>query len=82
MPPVMITKVWPVARSMTVVEATSGNTGIAFSAIGRALGHAVTIFMPDWMSEERKSLIRSFGAEIVPVSHEEGVLADPLPGVF
>jgi cysteine synthase A len=55
-----------------IAEATSGNTGIAFSAIGRALGHQVTIFMPDWMSEERKSLIRSFGAEIVQVSHEEG----------
>ncbi|MBT8395683.1 MAG: PLP-dependent cysteine synthase family protein [Gemmatimonadetes bacterium] len=55
-----------------IAEATSGNTGISFSAIGRALGHRVTIFMPDWMSEERKSLIRSFGAEIVQVSHEEG----------
>ena len=55
-----------------IAEATSGNTGIAFSAIGRALGHPVTIFMPDWMSEERKSLIRSFGATIVQVSHEEG----------
>jgi cysteine synthase A len=55
-----------------LAEATSGNTGIAFSAIGRALGHPVTIFMPDWMSEERKSLIRSFGATIVPVSQEEG----------
>ncbi|MFH1765018.1 MAG: PLP-dependent cysteine synthase family protein [Gemmatimonadota bacterium] len=55
-----------------IAEATSGNTGIAFSAIGRALGHSVTIFMPDWMSEERKSLIRSFGATIIQVSHEEG----------
>ena len=55
-----------------IAEATSGNTGIAFSAIGRALGHPVTIFMPDWMSEERKSLIRSFGATIIQVSHEEG----------
>ncbi len=55
-----------------IAEATSGNTGIAFSAIGRALGHTVTIFMPDWMSEERKSLIRSFGASIVPITHEEG----------
>lgn len=55
-----------------IAEATSGNTGIAFSAIGRALGHPVTIFMPDWMSEERKSLIRSFGATVVNVSHEEG----------
>jgi cysteine synthase A len=55
-----------------VIEATSGNTGIAFSAVGRALGHPVTIFMPDWMSDERKNLIRSFGAEIVLVSKEEG----------
>jgi len=55
-----------------IIEATSGNTGIAFSAIGRALGHPVTIFMPEWMSEERKSLIRSFGASIRLVSHEEG----------
>ncbi len=55
-----------------IIEATSGNTGIAFSAVGRALGHPVTIFMPDWMSDERKNLIRSFGAEIVLVSKEEG----------
>ena len=53
-------------------EATSGNTGIAFSALGRALGHPVTIFMPDWMSHERKDLIRSFGADIHLVSKEEG----------
>lgn len=55
-----------------IIEATSGNTGIAFSAVGRALGHPVTIFMPDWMSEERKSLIRSLGAEVILVSKEEG----------
>jgi cysteine synthase len=56
----------------TIAEATSGNTGIALAAIGRALGHPVTIFMPDWMSHERKDLIRSYGAEVVPVSKEEG----------
>ena len=55
-----------------VVEATSGNTGIAFSAVGRALGHPVTIFMPDWMSDERKNLIRSLGADIILISKEEG----------
>jgi cysteine synthase len=55
-----------------IVEATSGNTGIAFAAIGRALGHPVTIFMPDWMSRERVLLIRSFGAEIVPISRQQG----------
>jgi cysteine synthase A len=56
----------------TIAEATSGNTGIAFSAIGRALGHPVTVFMPDWMSHERMALISSFGASIVPVSREQG----------
>ncbi|MCK5703298.1 MAG: pyridoxal-phosphate dependent enzyme, partial [Cyclobacteriaceae bacterium] len=53
-------------------EATSGNTGISVSAIGRAMGHAVTIFMPDWMSDERKNLIKSLGARINLVSKEEG----------
>ena len=53
-------------------EATSGNTGISFAALGRALGHPVTIFMPDWMSQERKDLIRSFGAQIRLVSAAEG----------
>ena len=55
-----------------IAEATSGNTGIAFAAIGRALGHPVMIYMPDWMSYERVRLIQSFGAEIVPVSKEQG----------
>ncbi len=55
-----------------IVEATSGNTGIAISAIGRAMGHPVTIFMPDWLSMERINLIRSLGAKVVLVSHEEG----------
>lgn len=57
---------------MVIAEATSGNTGISFAAIGRALGHRVKIFMPDWMSQERKDLIGSFGAEIVLVSAGEG----------
>jgi cysteine synthase len=56
----------------TIVEATSGNTGIAFSAIGRALGHNVRIIMPDWMSRERVDIIRSLGADIIPVSKEQG----------
>lgn len=44
-----------------IAEASSGNTGIAFSAIGSALGHPVVIFMPDFMSDERKALIRQAG---------------------
>jgi cysteine synthase A len=56
----------------TIVEATSGNTGIAFAAIGRALGHQVKIIMPNWLSKERIDIIRSLGAEVVLVSKEEG----------
>ncbi len=55
-----------------VVEATSGNTGISFASIARSLGHPVVIFMPDWMSMERRSLIESLGATVIPVSREEG----------
>ena len=56
----------------TIAEATSGNTGISFAAIGRALGHEVVIFMPDWMSQERVALIKSLGAKIVPVRLDQG----------
>lgn len=55
-----------------IIEATSGNTGISFSAIGKALGHDVTIYMPDWLSSERIKIIQSLGCEIVLVSKEEG----------
>ena len=55
-----------------IAEATSGNTGIAFAAIGRALGHEVRIFMPDWMSRERLLVIQSLGATVVPVTAEQG----------
>jgi cysteine synthase A len=55
-----------------IVEVTSGNTGISFSAIGRAFGHPVTIFMPDWLSKERINLIKSFGADINLISKKEG----------
>lgn len=55
-----------------IIEATSGNTGIAIAGIGRAMGHPVTIFMPDWMSIERINLIKSFGSNIVLISKEEG----------
>jgi len=55
-----------------IVEATSGNAGIAFCALGRALGHPVRIYMPDWMSSERIALMRGYGADVVLVSHDEG----------
>src|ERR1700722_879404 len=55
-----------------IVEASSGNTGIAFAAIGKALGHPVTIIMPDWLSKERIDIIRSLGAEIILISKSDG----------
>jgi len=55
-----------------IVEATSGNTGIAFAAIGKNLCHPVKIIMPDWLSEERKNIIKSLGAQIQLVSAAEG----------
>lgn len=61
-----------ITEGMPIVEATSGNTGIAFAAIGAYLGNPVTIFMPDWMSKERINLIESFGATIRLVSKAEG----------
>ncbi|ABI76653.1 cysteine synthase/cystathionine beta-synthase family protein [Hyphomonas neptunium ATCC 15444] len=56
----------------TIAEATSGNAGIALTALGRALGHPVEIFMPDWMSGERKNLLRSLGANLNLLSREAG----------
>jgi cysteine synthase A len=55
-----------------IIEATSGNTGISFAALGRALGHPVRIYMPDWMSTERRLLIESLGATVIGVTAEEG----------
>src|SRR6185312_5991421 len=57
-----------IKKGDTIVEATSGNTGIAFSAIGKALGHEVKIIMPDWLSKERKDIIKSLGAEVILIS--------------
>ncbi|MEG2353899.1 MAG: PLP-dependent cysteine synthase family protein [Clostridium sp.] len=55
-----------------IVEATSGNTGISIAAIGKIVGNKVSIYMPEWMSTERKNIIRSLGADIRLVSKEEG----------
>jgi len=61
-----------ITEGAPIAEATSGNTGIAFSAIGAYLGNPVTIFMPDWMSQERVNLIQSLGATVRSVSKEKG----------
>ncbi|MDH7602540.1 MAG: cysteine synthase A [Armatimonadota bacterium] len=57
----------------TIIEATSGNTGIAVSFVGRLKGYRVVICMPSDMSEERKKIIRALGAELVETPAEEGI---------
>ena len=63
------------APGQRIVEATSGNTGIALAYYGRQLGHPVTIIMPENMTEERKACIRSLGANLV-LSSTEGSFAE------
>ena len=57
----------------TILEATSGNTGIAFAWIGALLGYRVVIVLPDDVSVERRALIRSFGAELVLTPGADGM---------
>lgn len=59
-------------EGMPIIEATSGNTGISLSALGKYFNHPVHIFMPDWASSERVSLMESFGAHVYLVSKEDG----------
>ena len=61
-------------KGMVIVEATSGNTGIALAYFGRQKGYDVKIIMPDDMTEERKELIRGFGAELILSPSKEGFL--------
>ena len=59
-------------KGMEIVEATSGNTGIALSAIGKFFGNPVHIFMPDWVSKERVKIMEMYGAKVSLISKEEG----------
>ena len=59
-------------EGQTIVEATSGNTGIAIAALGRYYKHPVVIFMPDWASVERIKLMKGYGAKVILFSKEEG----------
>jgi len=57
----------------TLLEATSGNTGIALAMVAASLGYKLKLLMPDNMTEERKSAMRAYGAELILVTEEQGM---------
>jgi cysteine synthase B len=57
---------------LTIVDATSGNTGIAYAMVGAARGYKVRLFLPENASPERKLILRAFGAELVLTNPLEG----------
>lgn len=59
-------------KGMEIVEATSGNTGIALSAMGAYFKNPVRIFMPNWVSTERVNLMKMYNAKVTLISKEEG----------
>jgi cysteine synthase B len=56
----------------TILDATSGNTGIAYAMIGAALGYRVKLYLPESASEERKRVLHAYGAELVMTPGDEG----------
>ncbi|GAA1523381.1 cysteine synthase A [Agromyces terreus] len=61
------------AAGGTIVEGTSGNTGIALAMVGAARGYKVVLAMPETMSAERKALLKAYGAELVLTPGSEGM---------
>ena len=64
-----------ITRDTTIVEPTSGNQGIGLALIGAVKGYRTIIIMPDSVSEERRKLVRHYGAEVILV-HDDGNIGD------
>src|SRR5262245_62162995 len=57
----------------TLIEATSGNTGIALAMVAATMGYRMILIMPDHLSVERRAVMKAFGAEIILVTQQEGM---------
>jgi cysteine synthase B len=69
----MAEKSGELTKDKTIIEPTSGNTGIAIAMIGAAKGYKVKLFMPECVSVERQLILQAFGAEVVLTPAKEGV---------